>query len=389
MLDSLDLPDWHFAGNTLESWLLALGAFLITVALVVGARALIIARFTARVERTHAQLDDFALELVRRTRLYFAAILGVIAATPFLTVSPRALLWERRVIVVASLLQLGRWGTGLLDFWLQRYTQRRITVDAASVTTVRAVVLVGKLLLWSLLFLVALQNFGVNVTALMTGLGIGGVAVALAVQSVLGDIIASLSIVLDKPFVVGDFIIVDDMMGTVEEVGLRTTRIRSLSGEQLILSNADLSRTRIRNYKRMARRRVVFTVSVEYGTTPEQLERAPKVIRELIEALPNAQFDRSHFWSFGESGLLIETVYYVLSPDYGMYMDLQQHLNLEIMRRFRELGINFALPTRALRVRGTAEDGSIRALVRSADVVDGSDAADGDGAQGTLVPAQP
>jgi small-conductance mechanosensitive channel len=171
---------------------------------------------------------------------------------------------------------------------------------------------------------------------------------------VLGDLFASLSIVLDKPFVIGDFIIVGDHMGSVERVGLKTTRVRSLSGEQLVFSNSDLLNSRIRNYKRMFERRVGFTVGVTYQTPPDLLERAPGIIREIIEAEEGVRFDRSHFMQFADSSLNIETVYYVLSPDYNTYMDVHQRIGLAVFRRFGEEGLDFAYPTQTVFLEQTA-----------------------------------
>jgi small-conductance mechanosensitive channel len=165
---------------------------------------------------------------------------------------------------------------------------------------------------------------------------------------VLGDLFASLSIVLDRPFVIGDFIIVDDMVGTVEYVGLKTTRVQSLSGEQIVFANADLLNSRIRNFKRMYQRRIVFTLGVTYQTPRAQLEQIPSIIRAAVERQENARFDRSHFLSYGDFSLNFETVYHVLVPDYNVYMDIQQAINLEIHREFEAAGIEFAYPTQTL-----------------------------------------
>jgi small-conductance mechanosensitive channel len=188
----------------------------------------------------------------------------------------------------------------------------------------------------------------VKITTLVASLGIGGIAVAMALQNILGDIFASLSILLDKPFVVGDFIIVETHMGTVEYIGLKTTRIRSLSGEQLVFSNSDLLKSRIRNYKRMAERRVVFSIGVVYQTDHDTLKKIPDLIRKIIEDQDQVRFDRSHFQGYGEFSLNFETVYYVLSPDYNRYMDVQQAINLAIFRQFETLNIGFAYPTQTV-----------------------------------------
>ena len=209
-----------------------------------------------------------------------------------------------------------------------------------------------------------LDNLGIDVTALVAGLGIGGIAVALAAQNVLGDLFASLSIAFDKPFLVGDFLILDDYLGSVEHIGIKSTRLRSLSGEQIIMSNNDLLKSRVRNYGRMVERRVVLAHGVTYDTPIGRLEEIPDIVRSAIERQADTRFDRSHFARHGASSLDFESVYYVLSADYNRFMDIQQAINLEIHRRFSELGIEFAIPTQRLylsRAREAAEAEHARA----------------------------
>ena len=203
---------------------------------------------------------------------------------------------------------------------------------------------------WSLALLLLFENLGFDVTALVAGLGIGGIAVALAAQSVLGDLFSSLAIVLDRPFEVGDFIVFGDQNGTVEKIGIKTTRIRSLSGEQIACSNTDLMNSRVHNFKRMIERRVLFVLGTTYDTPQDKLESIPGTVREVVEAQELARFDRAHFRSFGDSALEFEVVYWVLSPDYNTYMDVQQAINFAIFRAFGENGIEFAFPTRTLYV---------------------------------------
>ena len=199
-----------------------------------------------------------------------------------------------------------------------------------------------------IILLIALDNLGVNVSALIAGLGVGGIAVALAVQNILGDLFASFSIVLDKPFVIGDFIIVDNFMGTIEHIGLKTTRVRSLSGEQLIFSNSDLLKTRIRNFKRMYERRVVFSIGVVYQTSHEKLTKIPPIIKKIIENQEQTRFDRAHFKEYGSYALNFEIVYWIENPDYNIYMDIQQTINLEIFQQFKREDIEFAYPSQSI-----------------------------------------
>ncbi len=205
---------------------------------------------------------------------------------------------------------------------------------------------------WTIVLLLLLGNLGVQITPLLAGLGVGGIAVALAAQNVLGDLFASLSIVLDKPFAVGDFLIIGDFLGTVEQVGIKTTRLRSLSGEQLVFSNNDLLNSRIRNYGRMYERRVLFSIGVTYQTPSEKLRRIPRIVREAVEAQDRVRFDRSHFKEYGDFALVFETVYYVLAADYNIYMDIQQAINLRIYEQFEAEGIEFAYPTQTVYVPG-------------------------------------
>ena len=206
----------------------------------------------------------------------------------------------------------------------------------------------ARLLLWVTVLLLVIDNLGIDVTALVAGMVIGGIAIALAVQNILSDLFASLSIVLDKPFVNGDFVVVGDMAGSVEHVGIKTTRIRSISGEQLVFSNSDLLQSRIRNFGRMQQRRVVFSLGVTYQTPAEKLERIPALLRAAIETQEKVRFDRSHFASYGDSALNFETVYYVESSDYAEHMDILQAINLRIYRSFEDAGIEFAYPTQTL-----------------------------------------
>ena len=198
---------------------------------------------------------------------------------------------------------------------------------------------------WVLAYLIMLDNFGFNVATLIAGLGIGGIAIGFALQAVLGDLFASFAIGLDKPFEVGDFIIQGEYLGTVEKIGLKTTRVRSLGGELLIFSNNDLMNSRVRNYKRMNERRIVFQIGVTYDTKQEHLEEIPIIIRKVIEDIEDARFDRAHFAKFGNFSLDFEIVYYVLKPDYNIYMDLQQMINLRIREEFLQRSIAFAFPT--------------------------------------------
>jgi small-conductance mechanosensitive channel len=251
-------------------------------------------------------------------------------------------------------LQLGLWATAALTMFLALRRARQLTADPGAVAALDLIGFMLRLVVWAAVLLVLLDNLGVNITALIAGLGVGGIAVALAAQNVLGDLFASLSIVLDKPFVVGDFIVIGDFLGTVEHVGLKTTRLRSLSGEQVVFSNTDLLNSRIRNYGRMFERRVVSSIGVVYQTPSAKVRSIPATIREIVEAQQKVRFDRAHFQKFGDSALVFEFVYYVLTPDYNAYMDVQQSINLALLERFAAEGIEFAYPTTTVFLAGEA-----------------------------------
>jgi small-conductance mechanosensitive channel len=334
--------------NPLRDWLTALGLAL-TINVVVGAaKWLILHRLSALAAKTESQLDDWLVYVARATKQVLVLGVTLFIGTRYLDLPDRVESVFTIVATVSAFLQLGLWLSAGLFFWLARYKERALTNDASAATSLAAMGFVGRLILWSAVLLVMLDNLGVDVTALVAGLGVGGIAVALAVQNILGDLFASLSIVIDKPFVIGDFVVVDDLSGTIEHVGLKTTRVRSLSGEQIVIANSDLLKTRIRNYKRMQQRRAVFAFGVLYQTTPEQLEAIPGIVQTIIEATPNTRFDRAHFKSFGESSLDFEVVYWMTVPDFPAYMDAQQAINLALVRRFKAEGIDFAYPTRTL-----------------------------------------
>ncbi len=346
----MEFLDTVYFDNTLRVWLIALGITAGTWFILSLTKRLIVRRLHSLVKTTSTDIDDLIVDLLRRTGWFLLLAVSLYAASHTLQTSAAVRELVHVLLVLTILLQAGIWATGIITYTVTRMTKQRMAEGAASATTFAAVGFLMRLVLWTFVLILTLDNLGFNITTLVAGLGIGGIAVALALQNVLGDLFASLSIVLDKPFEIGDFIIVDEVKGTVDHVGLKTTRLKSLSGEQIIISNADLLKSRIRNYKRMQERRQVFTVGFTYSTPPETVARMPALLREVITAQANARFDRAHFQSFGDSALLFEAVYYVTNPDYGVFMDVQQQINLEVLRRCTAEGIEFAFPTRTVHV---------------------------------------
>jgi len=344
----MNLLEQTYNGNTVLDWLTALGVVVTTVLLLYLAKHIILSRLKAWSRKTETRIDDFAVNILASTRFLFLFIIALYFGSQHLELPPKPTRLITHFAVIALLVQVALWGNRGIALWLSDYLKRHKDTDAASATTVSVLGFIARVALWAVLLLMILDNLGFNITTLVASLGIGGIAVALAVQNILGDIFASLSIAMDKPFVIGDFIVVGEQLGTVEYIGLKTTRIRSLSGEQIVFSNNDLLNSRIRNFKRMYERRVLFGFGVVYQTSHEQLKKIPVMVREIIEGLEKTRFDRAHFKEYGDSSLNFEVVYFVQDPDYNVYMDIQQSINLAIFEHFAQQGIDFAYPTRTL-----------------------------------------
>jgi small-conductance mechanosensitive channel len=351
----MELFERTFYGNPLKTWTWALVTALATLVVLRVLHDLGARRLAKMAARTKTMIDDRVADLLKRTKLFFIVAVALYAGSLVLDLPPKPQALVHGILVVAVVLQLGLWVTSLLGDVVAYYVQREIGEGAEAVGASTALNFVGKLVVWAGLLLWALDNIGWEVSTLVAGLGVTGIAAALAAQNLLGDLFASFSILFDKPFVIGDFIVVDDCMGTIERIGLKTTRLRSLSGEQLIMSNADLLKSRIHNYKRLKERRILFSIGVLYETPHATVAAIPRMIREIIEAQSGARFDRAHFAQYGDSSLVFEIVYWVMNPDYNTYMDIQQAINLAIFRKFEEEGIGFAYPTRTLYLKGEPE----------------------------------
>ncbi|MDO6461280.1 mechanosensitive ion channel family protein [Granulosicoccaceae sp. 1_MG-2023] len=339
----IDLSD-----RPVEMWLIAIAVAFAVFSLLKLALGLVSRRLERLSARTQTRIDDGVIRVLRKTRWWMLLLLAVNAGALFVDLPGSGRTVLQNTLVVAGLIQAGLWASTALQFYLGLQREKQIRDNPGSVTALNAVGILGSVLLWLAVLLLALDNLGVDVTALIAGLGVGGIAVALAVQNVLGDLLASLSILTDKPFEVGDFIQVDDLSGSVEKVGLKTTRVRSLSGEQLVFSNSDLLASRLRNYGRMYQRRVQVQIGVTYDTPRDKLEAIPGMIREAISGQGQTRFERAHFTGFGDFSLNFESVYYVQSGDYTLHMDIQQAINLQIHKAFEEAGIDFAFPTQML-----------------------------------------
>ena len=344
----MKILEYIFAQNSLAAWgIAATIAFVSTIAFIT-IKHVAVARVQRFAHRSQTRIDDLLVSVLAATKIALLIPLAVYIGAATLALAPRVDRVLSSIAIIALLLQVAVWGNRLIAEWLSQNLKKKIQQDAATATTLSVLGFISRLILWSVVILLALGNLGFDVTGLVAGLGIGGIAVALAAQNILGDLFASLSIVLDKPFLIGDFIVVDDKVGTVEYIGLKTTRIRSLGGEQIVVSNADLLKSPIRNYKRMHERRIVFSLGVTYETPADKLERIPAMIEEIIGTQEHSRFDRAHFKEYGDFALIFEVVHYITGPDYNLYMDVQQAINLALFRRFQAEGIEFAYPTQSL-----------------------------------------
>ncbi|HEX9780881.1 MAG TPA: mechanosensitive ion channel family protein [bacterium] len=351
-----------FFDNTVLDYLVAAGIF-IAVAIVARLTAgILLGRWEKLASRTAFGLDDFVIGLLKRRLtaavylvlgLYFSAHSLALPAgmTQAVTLIFVVFLTVKAIQIIQSAAEY------FVSVWLRRAQQDNPT----TASMVRNITIIVRALLWVAGVLFILDNLGINITAFVAGLGVGGVAVALAAQAVLGDAFSSFAIYMDRPFEVGDFIIVGDLLGSVEHVGIKTTRIRSLGGEQLIFSNSDLTSSRVKNYKRMQERRVLFKLGVTYQTTTKQVTAIPTLIEDVVRAHTMTRFDRAHFQSYGDFALVFEIVYYVLSPDYNIYMDVQQFINVRIKDVFEREGIEFAYPTQLVYLTKTQPEGAAAA----------------------------
>ena len=342
-----------FYGNSFGDWLIAA---IVSVAVWSGlslVRRLIAARakrFSTEHRSTPVRLLFY---LVGNTKQFLFLALALDAGQESLTFPPRLQHIVTNVVLMLVLLQVGLWAGRTVRFYLEIKEMER-GPDRVFAGSLDIINFVASVLIWSLLILVALDNLGVNITALLAGLGVGGVAVALALQNILGDLFASLSIALDKPFVVGERLEIDGFAGTVEHIGIKTTRLRSDSGEQIILSNADLLKSRVRNYGRMPEQRILATLRVAYATPDETLAAIPKLLEGIVREQANARFDRCHLKTLGESSLLFELSYFAQQPKLNPMLDLQQVINFRILAEFRRLGIDFAYPAQRVIVEQRA-----------------------------------
>jgi small-conductance mechanosensitive channel len=340
----------RFLDNSLQAWSLALMTALLTLTILP-----LIRRHTARERRrwnergqtVHYTIDLVAL-LVERTIGLFPWALAIYLGSKYLVLPPDVSRVLTFIIVVGLWAQIALWAMTGVRFLIDQRRKSSPDFDALLAGSMDVIVAVAGIIIWAMALLLALDNLDIQVRPLLAGLGISGIAVALAVQTVLSDLFASMSIALDRPFVVGDFLTLGDVQGTVEHIGVKSTRLRALSGEQIIMSNADILKTKVRNFGRMRERRAVFQFGVAYETDTATVGAIPDAVREIVSRIPEARFDRCHFLSYTNYALQFEAVYYVTTSDYNKYADVQHRINLDLLEHLRSKGVSFNSPSRTV-----------------------------------------
>lgn len=356
-----------FAGNHVQAWVRAAAWVVGAVLLMKIILPLVIRRMSQWAEGTTTRWDDALVQALRAIRWFLVALVALHPASNELDLRPSAERWISGIATVAFFLQLGLSASAFIRGWIVNVRQDSLEKDPSTTSALSILSFIARTVAWALLLLLLLDNLGFDVNALVAGLGIGGIAIGLALQNILSDLFASLSIVLDKPFQVGDFVVIDDFSGTVENIGLKTTRLRSLSGEVLVFSNGDLTKSRLRNYKLMRERRIPFTFGLSFAATPEQLEQVPGAVKKVVDAQEQARFDRAHFTGFSGASLDFEVVYWMRTPDYAAYRDVQQAVSLGMMREFATIGVEFAASSRT--VLQASRDGLAVSLAQSVDAL--------------------
>lgn len=336
-------------GNPVKAWLIA---FAIAAACMIACRlfqSIVISRIKRISGRTQTTVDDFAVLVLQRSAMPLLYIVSLYAGIHYLWIDEKV----KRIINIATLVAavffITRAIVDVIGYLLQSFAAKR---NETQTRQAKGLLLIARIIIWIAAIIFLADNLGYNITTIITGLGIGGIAIALAAQTILGDLFGYFVIFFDKPFETGDFITVGEMSGSVEYVGVKTTRLRALSGEQLIVSNSNLTNSKIQNYKRMDKRRVVFSIGVVYETSADTLKKIPALLKQVVESHADIQFDRAHFSGFGDFSLKFEVVYYILTADYNLYMDRQQSIYLGIVEKFAAEQIGFAYPTQTILLPG-------------------------------------
>ena len=349
-----EILTYNFAGNLLKEYLISLGVFLLTIVVLKVFKKVAMVKIKQFVDHTKTDFDDLLVDIFDSIGWPFYIFLSLYLSLRFIHLSKVVNKIFFFVVVVLTAYYTLKIVQKLIDYTFDKAAEKRRNEEEGFDPSVLDLLnKTIKWILWVGAVIIVLQSLGYNISALVAGLGIGGVAIAFALQNILGDIFASFSIYLDRPFQTGDFIIIGNDSGIVKKIGIKSTRIQTLQGEELVISNKELTETRVHNYKKMKKRRVVFSFDITYGTPNQKVKKIPKIVKDILDNIELAELNRVHFKSFGNSGLVFEIVYLLNSSDHTKYMDVQQEINLAIKERFEKEGISFAYPTQTIFLKKT------------------------------------
>ncbi|MDD5091014.1 MAG: mechanosensitive ion channel family protein [Candidatus Wallbacteria bacterium] len=340
-------------GNPLSRYVIAITVLIVLSVATKFIKSVILKKLRSMAERTDSRMDDMIVEFLEKTMfpIFYFVIFYLSVTQLNLTEGFKRMIDAAGVTFLA--IQATRFGLSVSLYFVDEKWSKSSNLNPTTFHGVRTVI---KILFWVMCITFMLDNLGFNISTVVTGLGIGGVAIALAAQNILNDFFNYFVILFDRPFEKGDFIITGDYLGCIDHIGLKTTRISSLSGEQIVLSNSDLTSSRIRNYKKMLKRRVCSGFGVTYQTPQPMLKSIPEIVKTIISGIEGASFDRAHFKEYGDFSLNFEVVYYVEGNDYNRYMDIQQEINFRLRDDFDEKGIEFAYPTQTVYLAGSAKN---------------------------------
>lgn len=347
----LEIPIW---GNTVSEYAQALGLCLgIIIVLRVVVLNVLLPKLSRLSQKTKTDIDDTLIAIVKDIKPSFYLFISLFFAIRILSVHEYVeqvmywmlIIWLTFIVIRALRI--------VLDYVFAKKIERESGNAVQALTILKKI---AHAILWFFGILFLLSNMGINVTSVFAGLGIGGIAVALALQNILTDLFSSFAIYFDKPFEVGDFIIVGDKIGVVEKIGIKTTRIRALQGEEIVISNQELTNAQIQNFKELVERRVTFGFGVTYDTSNEKLERIKTIMQSIMEPINEVRYDRCHFYRFDDSALFFETVYFIHSGEYNTYMDIQERINLELKEAFEREKIDMAFPTQTIHIGGNNQE---------------------------------
>ncbi|KPJ54628.1 hypothetical protein AMJ47_03990 [Parcubacteria bacterium DG_72] len=339
-----------FLDNTVLQYLIALGVFVIGLIVLKIFKMVVLAKLKKIVDHTITEFDDLIINTVDSVGWPFYFFFSLFFALKFISVPEIISQVIYYIILIVGVYYIVMGVQNIIDYGFKKLLKKRQEADDKKFdpTVINLFQKISRIILWGIALLIFLQNLGYDITALIAGLGIGGIAIAFALQNILSDIFSSFTIYFDKPFEVGDFIIIGKDMGTVKSIGIKSTRIETLQGQELIVSNKELTETRVNNYKKMKKRRIVFNFGVVYETSTEKVKKILQIVKKIIDDIEITELDRVHFTKLGDSSLDFEVVYYINSSEYNDYMDTQQDINLKIKQEFEKEDIVFAYPTQTV-----------------------------------------